>query len=151
DLADPIEGRALPGCGARCYDGRMANADDPLMARRDYDTVIVGGGPAGLSGALALARARKRVLLCDSGPRRNAAAEHLHNFVTQDGTPPEEFRRIGRRQLAHYPNVRVEDARVESITGTRGAFQVALTSGVVAARRILLCTGMIDEPIPLDG
>lgn len=116
-----------------------------------YDIVIVGGGPSGLSGALALGRARKRVFLCDSGPRRNAAAEHIHNFVTQDGTTPEDFRRIGRQQLARYPNVRAEDARVESIAGTRGAFRVALTSEVVEARRVLLCTGMIDEMLPIDG
>ena len=53
-----------------------------------FDAVIVGGGPAGLSAALALGRARRRVLLCDAGPRRNAAATHVHNFVTRDGTPP---------------------------------------------------------------
>lgn len=116
-----------------------------------YDIVIVGGGPGGLSAALALGRARKRVLLCDSGPRRNAAAEHIHNFVTRDGTPPDEFRRIGRQQLATYPNVETRDVQVESISGTRGAFQVQLTSGTVEARRILLCTGMIDEMLPIDG
>ena len=47
--------------------------------------------------------------------------------------------------------VKVQDVRVESIAGTRGAFRVALTSEVVEARRVLLCTGMIDEMVPLDG
>lgn len=116
-----------------------------------YDVLIVGGGPAGLSAALALGRARKTVLLCDSGPRRNAAAEHIHNFVTRDGTPPDEFRRIAREQLGLYPNVRTEDVRIESISGERGAFQVVLASGAVTARRILLCTGMVDEMLPIDG
>ncbi|WNG16694.1 NAD(P)/FAD-dependent oxidoreductase [Cystobacter fuscus] len=116
-----------------------------------YDVVIVGGGPAGLSAALALGRARKRVLLCDAGPRRNAAAEHLHNFVTRDGTPPREFREIGHRQLAEYSSVEVRDVRVEAITGTRGAFQVKLKTNTVEARRVLLCTGMIDEMLGLDG
>jgi thioredoxin reductase len=116
-----------------------------------YDVVIVGGGPSGLSAALALGRARKRVLLCDFGPRRNAAAVHIQNFVTRDGTPPDEFRRIGREQLATYPNVEVVDARVESVAGERGGFHVRLSSGTVDARRILLGTGMIDELIPLDG
>lgn len=115
------------------------------------DVLIVGGGPGGLAAALTLGRARKRVLLCDSGPRRNAAASQLHNFVTRDGTPPEEFRRIGREQLTTYPNVEVRDARVASITGTRGAFHVQLESGEIQARRVLLCTGMIDEPFPLEG
>ncbi len=116
-----------------------------------YDVVIVGGGPAGLSAALALGRARKRVLLCDSGPRRNAAAARIHNFVTRDGTPPEEFRQIARQQLAAYPNVEARDERVASISGARGAFRVELASAAVEARRVLLCTGMVDEEIPLDG
>ena len=116
-----------------------------------YDIVIVGGGPAGLSAALALGRARKRVLLCDAGPRRNAAARRVHNFVTRDGTPPDEFRRIAREQLAHYPNVEVRDVRVESISGDRGAFEVALSDRRVEARRVLLCTGMIDTIPPLEG
>lgn len=116
-----------------------------------YDVLIVGGGPGGLAAALALGRARKQVLLCDSGPRRNAAASHLHNFVTRDGTPPEEFRRVGREQLAAYPNVEVRDARVESVSGTRGAFLVRLGSSEVQARRVLLCTGMIDETLPVEG
>lgn len=116
-----------------------------------YDVVIVGGGPAGLSAALALGRARKRVLLCDAGPRRNAAARQIHNFVTRDGTPPDAFRRIGREQLAAYPNVEVRDARIESIAGSKGAFRVVVDGETIAARRLLLCTGMIDEMLPIEG
>lgn len=116
-----------------------------------YDVVIVGGGPGGLSAALALGRARKRVLLCDSGPRRNAAAEQVHNFVTRDGTPPDEFRRIGREQLTAYPTVEVRDARVEGVTGEKGSFRVAAGAETVDARRILLCTGMIDDMLPIEG
>jgi thioredoxin reductase len=116
-----------------------------------YDVIIIGGGPGGLSAALALGRARKRVLLCDGGPRRNAAATHIHNFVTRDGTPPDEFRRIGREQLAAYPNVEVRDAHVESVSGTRGAFRAVVGAETVEARRVLLSTGMVDEMLPIDG
>lgn len=116
-----------------------------------YDVVIVGGGPGGLSAALTLGRARKRVLLCDAGPRRNAAATEIHNFLTRDGTPPEEFRGVGREQLGRYPNVRVTSERVESITGARGAFGIALGTERVEARRVLLCTGMIDDVPSLEG
>lgn len=119
------------------------------MAR--YDVVIVGGGPAGLSAALALGRARKRVLLCDSGPRRNAAAEHMHNFVTRDGTPPDEFRRVGREQLIAYPNVEIRDAHVDAVAGSKGAFRITLGTSDVETRRLLLCTGMIDSMLPIDG
>ena len=116
-----------------------------------YDVAIIGGGPAGLSAALALGRARKRVLVCDSGPRRNARAVHLHNFVTRDGATPDEFRRVAREQLSDYPRVVVEDVRVDGVTGTKGAFRVTAGAATVEARRLLLCTGMVDEMLPLEG
>lgn len=116
-----------------------------------YDVVIVGGGPGGLAAALALGRARKRVLLADAGVRRNAAAQHIHNFVTRDGTPPAEFRAVGRQQLLSYPSVEVRDVSVEAVGGQRGAFRVTLSDGVIEARRVLLCTGMLDEPLPMEG
>lgn len=116
-----------------------------------YDVVIIGGGPAGLSAALALGRARKRVLLCDAGPRRNARAVHLHNFLTRDGTTPDEFRRVAREQLGHYPNVFVQDVQVSAISGAKGSFRVTAGADTVVARRLLLCTGMIDEMPPLEG
>ena len=116
-----------------------------------YDVAIIGGGPSGLSAALALGRARKRVLVLDAGPRRNAAAVHMHNFVTRDGTPPDEFRKIGGSQLATYPNVELRAQPVAAISGTRGAFQLQLGEGTIEARRILLATGMIDEALPIEG
>lgn len=113
------------------------------------DVVIVGGGPGGLQAALSLGRARKQVLLCDAGPRRNALAAQLHNFVTRDGTPPDEFRRVGREQLREYPNVEVRDV---GVVGISARFRVALSDGsVVDAKHVLLCTGLVDELLPIDG
>lgn len=81
----------------------------------EVDVVIVGGGPAGLAAALALSRSRKSVLVLDAWPPRNAAATEVHGFVTQDGTPPAEIRRLGE-QLAAYDQTTVrDDARVEAI------------------------------------
>lgn len=116
-----------------------------------YDVVILGGGPAGLSAALTLGRACKRVVVCNAGAPRNAAAAHLHNFVTRDGTPPAEFRRIAREQLAPY-DVAVREARVVAIEGAPDAFRARLDDGQeIAARRVLLATGMIDEAPALPG
>lgn len=116
-----------------------------------YDVAIVGGGPGGLQAALTLGRARRRAVVLDAGPRRNALATHMHNFVSRDGIPPPEFRRIAREQLAEYDSIELRDVGAESIAGSRGAFGVRVGSGTIAARRVLLCTGMIDELPAIDG
>jgi len=117
------------------------------------DVVVVGGGPAGLSAALVLGRACKRVWVCDGGARRNAAAAHVHGFVTQDGTPPETFRHIAREQLSPY-DVTFRDEPVQAVTplSEAGGFLVQLEGGAkVRAGRALLATGMIDLPPALPG
>lgn len=112
-----------------------------------FDVLIVGGGPAGLQAALSLGRARKRVLVADGGPRRNAAADHMNNFVSRDGIAPTDFRREARTQLAKYPNVSFRDEPIETITGARGDFR----AGAIRARRVLLATGVIDTPPDIEG
>ena len=75
----------------------------------------------------------------------------MHNFVSRDGVTPDEFRRVAREQLSQYPNVVVKDVRVGGVTGAKGEFDVAVGADTVKARRVLLCTGMIDEQLPIDG
>src|SRR4051794_2452007 len=58
---------------------------------RMYDTIIIGGGPAGLSAALVLGRCRRKVLVCDAGHPRNERSKAMHGFLSRDGMPPAEF------------------------------------------------------------
>ncbi|MEV5889045.1 NAD(P)/FAD-dependent oxidoreductase [Nonomuraea fuscirosea] len=128
-----------------------------------YDVVIAGGGPAGLAAALMLGRVHRTVLLVDAGEGRNARAETVHNFLTRDGTPPDELRELGRREPAGYPAVRTlagTVATAEAVgTGSgsegvgtvaagavSGGFRVGLSGGgLVEGRRLLLATGLADE------
>jgi thioredoxin reductase len=112
-----------------------------------FDVLIAGGGPSGLQAALSLGRARKRVLVADGGPRRNARAARMNNFVSRDGIPPVDFRREARLQLAKYPNVAFHDQPIETLTGSRGDFR----AGAIRARRVLLATGLIDTLPELEG
>ena len=121
-----------------------------------YDVVVVGGGAAGLSGALALGRARRSVLVIDGGQPRNAPAAHVHNYLSRDGAAPSELLAAGRAEVAGYGG-RIISGSVASAArldgqDNRGGFRVALTDGaVVHARRLLVATGLIDELPDVPG
>src|SRR5829696_4739036 len=117
-----------------------------------YDVVVVGGGAAGLSGALALSRARRRVLVVDAGEPRNAPAGHVHNYLGREGTPPAELYAAGRAEVAGYGGEFVDAA----ISGAGGepatGFTVVLEDGRrPRARRLLVATGLADELPDLPG
>src|SRR4051812_23369568 len=114
--------------------------------KADYDVVIVGGGPSGLAAALTLGRALRRVLLVDGGTPRNARAHEVHNFVTRDGTPPKEFRRIAREQLAQYDTVTLRDALVTAARPEGKQFVVSIAEEELTARALILAVGVIDDP-----
>lgn len=111
------------------------------------DVIVVGGGPAGLSAALTLGRARRSALVLDSRDYRNAPSPAAHNLLTRDGTPPGELRRIAREQLQAYPSVEIREiAADDAVPLPAGGFEVRLADGsTVAARRLLLATGLADE------
>ncbi|MGY1802349.1 NAD(P)/FAD-dependent oxidoreductase [Blastococcus sp. SYSU D00922] len=116
-----------------------------------YDVVVVGGGPAGLAGALALARARRTVLVVDAGEPRNAPAGHAHNVLGREGTPPAELLAIGRREVEGYDGT-VVDGRVTGLRRDGDGFGVALADGpTVWARRLLVTTGLSDELPDVPG
>src|SRR5215218_7641926 len=110
-----------------------------------YDVVVVGGGAAGLSGALTLARARRRVLVVDAGEPRNAPAGHVHNYLGREGTQPAELLATGREEVAGYGGEFL-GGRVVSAERLEGGFTVHLEDGdTVSARRLLVTTGLTDE------
>ena len=116
-----------------------------------YDVVVIGGGAAGLSGALALSRARRSVLVVDDGTPRNAAAGQVHNYLGREGTPPAELLALGRAEVAGYGG-RFRGGRVESADRTDDGFRVTLTDGgSVLARRLLVTTGLVDELPDVPG
>ena len=112
------------------------------------DVVIVGGGAAGLSAALVLGRARRRVAVIDAGTPRNAPAAHMQGFLSRDGMPPGDLLAAGRAEVRRY-GVELIDDRVETI---EPGFAVRLAGGrMLTARRILLATGCRDELPDIPG
>jgi thioredoxin reductase len=124
----------------------------PDLTPRGYDVIIVGGGPAGLSAALMLGRARRRVLVCDAGHPRNEKSGHLHGYLTRDHINPKEFLRIARDDLRRYDSVEIRDVEVASAVCEAGAFRVTTVNGeTLRARKLLLATGVVDKIPQIAG
>jgi thioredoxin reductase (NADPH) len=119
---------------------------------QQYDVVIIGGGAAGLSGAVALARSRRSVLVVDAGRPRNAPADGVHNYLGREGTPPGELLALGRAELAGYGGEVVPGAVTAARRDGDTGFSVTLGDGrEVSARRLLVATGLVDELPDLPG
>ncbi|TPQ18515.1 NAD(P)/FAD-dependent oxidoreductase [Streptomyces sporangiiformans] len=117
-----------------------------------YEVVVVGGGAAGLSAALVLGRARRRVLVVDAGEPRNGPAAHLQGYLSRDGMPPAEFLAEGRREIRRYGVELVQDRAVDVGRDDAGEFDVTLASGrPVRARRLVVATGLADELPKVPG
>ncbi|MGX1501506.1 UNVERIFIED_CONTAM: thioredoxin reductase [Streptomyces graminofaciens] len=123
-----------------------------VPARPRYDVVVVGGGAAGLSGALALSRARRSVLVIDSGRPRNAPAGHVHSYLTQEGVAPSQLLATARAEVGRYGGelVRGNVAGAERLAD--GRFRLVLDGGAtVEADRLLVTTGLVDELPQVPG
>jgi thioredoxin reductase/SAM-dependent methyltransferase len=124
------------------------------MRQNEYDVVVVGGGAAGLSGALTLARAGRSVLVVDDGRPRNAPAGHVHNYLGREGTPPAELSDLGRTEVAGYGGD-VVDGRVTGALRDGDGFVVTVhrdsVPDRVRARRLLVTTGLVDELPDIPG
>ena len=118
------------------------------MSADSFDVVVIGGGAAGLSAALVLGRARRRVAVVDAGRPRNAPAAHMQGFLSRDGMPPADFLVAGRAEVAGYGVELVADR----VTSVETGFAVRLAGGrVLSARRVLVATGVHDELPDIPG
>jgi len=117
----------------------------------EYEVMVIGGGPAGLSAALVLGRCCRRVLVCDEGQPRNRASKALHGFLTRDGIAPSEFLQLARQQLQRYENVQLLDRAVTDITRqSKSLFRVVLGDDrSELARKVLIATGVVDQLPPI--
>jgi thioredoxin reductase len=116
-----------------------------------YDVLIIGGGPAGLSAALLLGRARRRTIICDAGTPRNRTSRALHGFLTRDGVPPAELLQAGRDEIRRY-GVEWRSERVTSVCRHSEAFEAQLEGGErLQARKLLIATGVSDQLPAIEG
>ena len=116
-----------------------------------HDVVIIGGGAAGLSAALVLSRARRKVLVVDAGAPRNAPAAHLHGYLSRDGMSPTELLVVGRAEVRSYGGEIVDGTVTDLVPDGRG-FTALLAGGQrISARRVLVTTGLVDELPDIPG
>jgi thioredoxin reductase len=118
----------------------------------DVDVIVIGGGAAGLSAALVLARARRNVLVIDAGSPRNAPAAHMHGFLSRDGFPPAELLTLARGEITGYGGKFVTGTVTEiAPVGTSG-FTLSISDGQrLTARRLLVASGLRDELPNIPG
>jgi thioredoxin reductase len=116
-----------------------------------YDVIVIGGGPAGLSGAVALGRALRSVLVIDAGEPRNAPADGIHNYLTRDSIAPADFRTAGQTEVRRYGG-EIVDGRVTGAGRDGDLLTVTLADGqTFTARRLLVTTGLTDELPDIPG
>ena len=123
-----------------------------LVDMSQYDVVVIGGGAAGLSAALVLSRARRKVLVVDAGTPRNAPAAHMHGYLSRDGLPPGELLAFGRNEVKSYGGDILEGTATELMSDGRSGFWVILANSQrISARRLLATTGLRDELPDVPG
>jgi thioredoxin reductase len=117
-----------------------------------YEVIIIGGSYAGLSAAMALGRALRRVLIVDSGLPCNRQTPHSHNFITQDGEQPAVIASKARKQVLSYPTVQLREGKVIDAQKSGDHFMVRTEAGdVYTGARLLFATGITDIMPELPG
>lgn len=116
-----------------------------------WDVIVAGGGPAGLSAALMLGRARRRVLVIDAGSPRNRFAAHMHGVLGHEGLPPGELLARGRQEAAGY-GVEFTEGAIDRVERHSGGLLVTSSDGVERqARALIVATGLSDDLPSIPG
>lgn len=117
-----------------------------------FDVIIVGGSYAGLSAAMALGRALRKVMVIDGGKPANRFTPHSHNFITHDGRKPDEIAEMARKQVDEYVSVKRINGFVNSVEKVSNEFVVHLSSGqTFTSKKIIFATGIIDQMPDISG
>ena len=127
------------------------NVPEGSHTTMSYDVIVIGGSFAGMSAALQLARARRRVLVLDSGEPRNRFAQSSHGFFGHDGQSPSALLEKARSQLLSYRTVSFTDGVATHAAKTGQDFAVTVADTVHTASRLILATGVRDELAPIPG
>ena len=118
----------------------------------NFDVAVIGGGATGLSAALVLTRARRTIIVVDSGSPRNAGATYMHGYLSRDGVPPSALLSAGRDEVTGYGGDIVTSTATEVVPGGAHGFEVRLDDGrQISARRLLVTTGLRDELPDVPG
>jgi thioredoxin reductase (NADPH) len=122
------------------------------MDQQEYDVLVVGGGPAGMSAALYLARYDRQVALFDVGRGRSTWHQINHNYLGfPGGIAARELRERGRQQLAEYDQVTVLEHKIDRIERENGGFVASGQAGAWRGKAVILCTGVIDHYSHFEG
>ena len=117
-----------------------------------YDVAVIGGSASGLSAALVLARAGRRVVVIDSGSPRNAPATHMHGFLSRDGMSPADLLAVGRGEVEGYGGQLTDGRVAELVPNGRHGFWALLEDGSrIRSRTVLVATGLCDELPEVPG
>nr|MBA2679264.1 NAD(P)/FAD-dependent oxidoreductase [Ktedonobacteraceae bacterium] len=117
-----------------------------------FDSIIIGGGPAGLSAALLLGRSWRNVLLFDDKQPRNAVTQESHSFLTRDGVKPDEFRNIAHQEISAYPSVEIRPVRITTVSKHEDSFEFVANDGTIFnAKTVILATGLKETLPAIEG